>query len=85
MDIQHIQDEERRVTIEGYVFDTDVRELRSGRSLLTIKVTDYTDSILVKMFSRDNEDAEMMKMLKKGLGFAHVVVFRMIHSFVISL
>ena len=34
MEIQHIQDEERRVTIEGYVFDTEVRELRSGRSLL---------------------------------------------------
>ena len=66
MEIQHIQDEERRVTIEGYVFDTEVRELRSGRSLLTLKVTDYTDSILVKMFSRDNEDAEMMKTLKKG-------------------
>ena len=66
MDIQQIQDEERRVTIEGYVFDTEVRELRSGRSLLTLKVTDYTDSILVKMFSRDNEDAEMMKTLKKG-------------------
>ncbi|CAM3075018.1 PolC-type DNA polymerase III [Filibacter tadaridae] len=66
LEIHHIQDEERRVTIEGYVFDTDIRELRSGRSLLTIKVTDYTDSILVKMFSRDNEDAEMMKTLKKG-------------------
>lgn len=64
--IHTIQDEERRVTIEGYVFDTEVRELRSGRSLLTIKVTDYTDSILVKMFSRDNEDAELMKTLKKG-------------------
>ncbi|WP_262172951.1 PolC-type DNA polymerase III [Saccharococcus sp. Marseille-Q5394] len=64
--IQAIQDEERRLTIEGYVFDAEVRELRSGRSLLTIKVTDYTDSILVKMFSRDNEDAELMKTLKKG-------------------
>ncbi|MEK3935044.1 PolC-type DNA polymerase III [Sporosarcina sp. FSL W7-1349] len=66
MEIKDIQDEERRVTIEGYVFDIEIRELRSGRSLLTIKVTDYTDSILVKMFSRDNEDAEMMKSLKKG-------------------
>lgn len=66
MSIQSIQDEERRVTIEGFVFDTEVRELRSGRSLLTMKVTDYTDSILVKMFSRDNEDAELMKTLKKG-------------------
>ncbi|AYC29277.1 PolC-type DNA polymerase III [Paenisporosarcina cavernae] len=66
MDIKAIQDEERRITIEGLVFDVEVKELRSGRSLLTAKITDYTDSILVKMFSRDKEDAEMMKSLKKG-------------------
>lgn len=64
--IRLIQDEERRVTIEGVVFDVEVRELRSGRSLLTAKVTDYTDSIQVKMFSRDKEDAEAMTGLKKG-------------------
>lgn len=67
MEIRAIQDEERRVTIEGFVFDTEIRELRSGRTLLTLKVTDYTDSILVKMFSRDNEDAERMKSVKKGM------------------
>ncbi len=65
--IHEIQDEERRLIIEGFVFDAEVRELRSGRSLLTLKVTDYTDSILVKMFSRDNEDAEIMKSFKKGM------------------
>lgn len=66
MEIKQIQDEERRVTIEGFVFDVEVKELRSGRSLLTVKVTDYSDSILVKMFSRDKEDAEVMRQLKKG-------------------
>ncbi|WP_251474348.1 PolC-type DNA polymerase III [Planococcus sp. NCCP-2050] len=66
-EIQSIVDEERRVTIEGYVFDVEVRELRSGRSLLTVKMTDYTDSILVKMFSRDKEDAALMASLKKGM------------------
>lgn len=66
-DIKSIVDEERRVTIEGYVFDVEVRELRSGRSLLTVKMTDYTDSILVKMFSRDKEDAALMASLKKGM------------------
>lgn len=66
MEIKQIQDEERRITIEGFVFDVEVKELRSGRSLLTVKVTDYTDSILVKMFSRDKEDAELMGLLKKG-------------------
>lgn len=66
-EIKSIVDEERRVTIEGYVFDVEVRELRSGRSLLTVKMTDYTDSILVKMFSRDKEDAALMASLKKGM------------------
>jgi DNA polymerase-3 subunit alpha (Gram-positive type) len=66
LEIKQIQDEERRITIEGFVFDVEVKELRSGRSLLTVKVTDYTDSILVKMFSRDKEDAEIMGLLKKG-------------------
>ncbi len=66
-EIRSITDEERRVTIEGFVFDVEVRELRSGRSLLTVKMTDYTDSILVKMFSRDKEDAELMAQAKKGM------------------
>ncbi|WP_281862824.1 PolC-type DNA polymerase III [Planomicrobium okeanokoites] len=66
-EIQSIIDEERRITVEGYVFDAEVRELRSGRSLLTVKITDYTDSLLVKMFSRDKEDAELMKNIKKGM------------------
>ncbi|WKA53506.1 PolC-type DNA polymerase III [Planococcus shixiaomingii] len=67
VEIQSIVDEERRVTIEGFVFDVEVRELRSGRSLLTVKMTDYTDSILVKMFSRDKEDADLMANVKKGM------------------
>lgn len=66
VEIREIQDEERRIAIEGYIFDAEVRELRSGRSLLTIKITDYTDSIIVKMFSRNEEDGKYMATLKKG-------------------
>ncbi|MBC1603679.1 PolC-type DNA polymerase III [Listeria rocourtiae] len=62
-----IYDEERRITVEGYVFATEIRELRSGRSLLQFKITDYTSSIIIKMFSRDNEDAAMFQNMKKGM------------------
>ncbi|MGM0851513.1 MAG: PolC-type DNA polymerase III [Bacillota bacterium] len=65
--IEEIYDEERRIAIEGYVFDCETRELRSGRTLLTFKVTDYSSSILVKMFSRDKEDAAIMNNMKKGM------------------
>ncbi|CEG26830.1 PolC-type DNA polymerase III [Bacillus sp. B-jedd] len=62
-----IVDEERRIAIEGYIFDAETRELRSGRTLLTFKITDYTSSIMVKMFSRDKEDAAMYQRVKKGM------------------
>ncbi len=62
-----IVDEERRIAIEGYVFFAETRELRSGRTLLTFKITDYTSSIMVKMFSRDKEDALLYQRVQKGM------------------
>ncbi len=64
--LELIQDEERRVTIQGYIFDVDLRLLRSGRTLIQMKLTDYTDSFIVKMFSRDQEDATLFQAIKKG-------------------
>ncbi|TCP30297.1 DNA polymerase III catalytic subunit PolC type [Scopulibacillus darangshiensis] len=65
--LSHIEDEERRVTIQGYVFDAETRELRSGRTLLLFKVTDYTNSMHVKTFSRDKDDVHKLTGLKKGM------------------
>src|SRR5699024_43267 len=49
------------------VFSVDVRELRSGRSLLIVHATDYTDSFQLKMFSKNDEDATKFKQLKSGI------------------
>ncbi|WP_409305459.1 PolC-type DNA polymerase III [Peribacillus sp. SCS-155] len=65
--LEEIVDEERRIAIEGYVFDAEIKELRSGRTLLTFKITDYTSSLLVKVFSRDKEDASILARVKKGM------------------
>ncbi|NRR24053.1 exonuclease domain-containing protein, partial [Brevibacillus sp. MS2.2] len=65
--ICEIQDEERRIVIQGTVFNVEVKELRSGRHLLTFNVSDYTDSLTVKMFSRDKEDVKMLELLKDGM------------------
>lgn len=65
--LDQIVEEERRVAVQGYIFDAEAKELKSGRTLLTLKITDYTNSILVKMFSRDKEDAELMQRVKKGM------------------
>ncbi|WP_019242271.1 MULTISPECIES: PolC-type DNA polymerase III [Bacillus] len=65
--MEEIVDEERRIAVEGYVFFAETKELRSGRTLLTLKMTDYTSSIQVKMFSRDKEDAAILSSVKKGM------------------
>ena len=65
--LEDIVDEERRVAVEGFVFFAETKELRSGRTLLTFKVTDYTSSIMVKMFSRDKEDAALYQRISKGM------------------
>ncbi|GAA0445186.1 PolC-type DNA polymerase III [Lentibacillus halophilus] len=67
MQMEAIQDEERRVTVQGYVFSAEIRELRSGRSLLIVKATDYSDSLQIKMFSKGDEDAEVFKSLTEGM------------------
>lgn len=65
--MEEIQDEERRVTVQGYVFDAEIRKLRSGRSLLIIKVTDYSDSLQIKMFSKGDEDAADFELAQSGM------------------
>ncbi|MGL4820283.1 MAG: PHP domain-containing protein, partial [Bacilli bacterium] len=62
-----ITEEERGVTVAGYIFGSETRVLRNGRTLLEIKLTDYSDSIVVKVFSRDDDDARILKSFKKGL------------------
>ncbi|GEK28155.1 PolC-type DNA polymerase III [Furfurilactobacillus siliginis] len=54
--MDEITEEERSVTVSGYVFAKEIRVLRSGRQLLTLKITDYTSSFLVKKFSRNEDD-----------------------------
>lgn len=63
----NILEEERRVTIQGYIFDKEVRELRSNRKILIIKMTDYTSSFIVKKFSNGEKDEQIFKVFK-GFG-----------------
>jgi DNA polymerase-3 subunit alpha (Gram-positive type) len=65
--IQEIREEERRIVIQGVVFGAEMRELKSGRHLLTFHLTDYTDSLTVKMFSRDKEDVKLFEAVKDGM------------------
>lgn len=61
-----IEEEEKRLIIQGYVFDVDIRDLKSGRKLLMVKITDYSSSILCKKFSNGPEDEAMFQALEEG-------------------
>lgn len=64
--IQDIREEEKKVTVQGTVFGLEVKELRSGSTLFTFNVTDYTDSISVKMFAKNKEDVKMLSLIENG-------------------
>ena len=46
--IESIIEEEFKVAIEGVIFDINLKELKSGRHIVELKVTDYTDSLVLK-------------------------------------
>jgi DNA polymerase-3 subunit alpha (Gram-positive type) len=54
------------VVIKGEVMDTDSRDLKSGKKLFIFSVTDYTDSIQVKMFLDPEKYDEVAPKIKKG-------------------
>lgn len=62
-----IQEEERSIIIQGYVFSVETKDLRSGRVLLTLKLTDYSDSLLVKMFSNRDDDIPKFRAFQEGI------------------
>ena len=56
---------EPNIMIEGYVFGVEEIETRKKTKIQTLKVTDYTSSILVKRFE-NKTNSESIKVLAKG-------------------
>ena len=55
------------ITIDAYVFEVEVRETKTNLRIMTLKVTDYTDSIYCKIFINDDEQfEEISKKVKAG-------------------
>jgi DNA polymerase III subunit alpha, Gram-positive type len=64
--IEQIREEEKKVTIQGAIFGLEVKELRSGSTLYTFNVTDFTDSLGIKLFAKNKEDNKMFGLLSNG-------------------
>lgn len=64
--ISDIIHEEPKVVIAGEVFSVETKELKTGRNLTTIELTDYTDSITVKCFSKKEKEATGLEGIAPG-------------------
>ncbi|OKP83823.1 PolC-type DNA polymerase III [Paenibacillus sp. P32E] len=64
--ILEIQDEEKKITIQGTIFGLESKELRNGNTLFTFCITDFTDSLQIKMFAKTKEDLKVMGQLANG-------------------
>lgn len=64
--IVDIQDEIGEVVVHGKIVSTDERELRNGKTLLMFSLTDFTDSITVKIFLNPDQKADVLEKVAKG-------------------
>ena len=55
------------INTEAQVFGIDIFEAKSGYKIFTLKITDGTDSMYAKLFTKDDEEfARLKDLLKKG-------------------
>ena len=66
-----LQEDSGKVTIEGCIFGMETRELRGGKHLIALDVTDYSSSV-TKCFL--NQKAKAVKLLKKAIGIGQETV-----------
>ena len=66
MEIREIIGEIGDVTVRGKILRVEKRELKSGKKLLIFDITDFTDSITVKMFLKEEQEEDAGKAVAEG-------------------
>lgn len=66
MEIKSIEGEIGEVAVRGKVIFRDIRELKSGNKLFIFTLTDFTDTISVKIFSKEEEPTDLMDATNPG-------------------
>lgn len=80
IEIKQIETEMGEVVIQGQIISVDSRPIRNEKTILMFAVTDFTDSIMVKMFLRNEGLAEIENEIKKG-AFVKIKGITMVDKF----
>ena len=66
IELRQVVGEMGEITFRGKVTSFDTREIRNERTILMFAVTDFTDTIMVKLFVKNDQLADMLGGVKKG-------------------
>ena len=66
IELRQVVTEMGEITIRGKVISFDTREIRNEKTIVMYAVTDFTDTIMVKMFVRNDQLADILADVKKG-------------------
>ena len=66
IELEQIVTEMGEVTIHGKVISFDTRQIRNEKTIVMYAVTDFTDTIMVKMFVKNEQLADILSEIKPG-------------------
>ena len=66
MPISEVIGEIGEVTIRGQIIAMDTREIRNEKTIVFFDITDFTDTMTIKVFTRNDQLPELMAEIKKG-------------------
>lgn len=61
-----IRTDSGRIIVEGEIFDIELKQLNGGKKLLILNITDYSNSVTVKIFERKNLTTPLDELFSKG-------------------
>lgn len=66
MEIEKIDGPIGEVVIRGKILSVDTREIRNEKTIIIFSVTDFTDTIVLKIFARNDDVSELLKEISGG-------------------
>ena len=66
MELRHVVGEMGEITFRGQVTSFDTREIRNEKTIVMFAVTDFTDTIMVKMFVRNEQLQDIVGEIRPG-------------------